>query len=83
MRVGVIALQHETNTFIEEPTGLDAFRGGLLATGEGFRAAVEDSNHELAGFFAALDQAGVGGGTAVWCAGAALRPGLRPPPTRN
>ena len=58
MRVGVIALQHETNTFIEEPTGLAAFQAGLLTTGSEFRAAVEDSNHELAGFFAALDQAG-------------------------
>ena len=58
MRVGIVALQHETNTFIEEPTELDAFRAGLLVTGAAFREAVEDSNHELAGFFAALDQAG-------------------------
>ena len=59
MRVGIVALQHETNTFIEEPTELDAFHAGLLVTGAAFREAVEDSNHELAGFFAALDQAGV------------------------
>ena len=59
MRVGIVALQHETNTFIAEPTGIDAFRGGLLATGAAFREAVEDSNHELAGFFAGLDEAGV------------------------
>ena len=59
MRVGIVALQHETNTFIAEPTGIDAFRGGLLATGAAFRGAVEDSNHELAGFFAGLDEAGV------------------------
>ena len=58
MRVGIVALQHETNTFIEEPTDLAAFRAGLLVTGPAFREAVEDSNHELAGFFAALDQAG-------------------------
>lgn len=32
MRVGVVALQHETNTFIQAPTELAAFRGGLLAT---------------------------------------------------
>ena len=59
MRVGVVALQHETNTFIQEPTDLEAFRGGLLATGDAFRDAVEGSNHELAGFFAGLDEAGV------------------------
>ena len=55
MRVGIIALQHETNTFIQTPTDLDAFRGGMLATGDEFRDAVEGSNHELAGFFAGLD----------------------------
>ena len=58
MRVGIVSLQHETNTFIREPTGLDAFRGGLLAEGDAFRASVEGSNHELAGFFAGLDEAG-------------------------
>jgi microcystin degradation protein MlrC len=59
MRIGVVALQHETNTFTEAPTDLEAFRGGLLATGDAFRDAVEGSNHELAGFFAGLDEAGV------------------------
>ena len=59
MRVGIVALQHETNTFIREPTNLAAFRAGLLATGDAFRDAVEGSNHELAGFFAGLDEAGV------------------------
>ena len=58
MRFGIVSLQHETNTFIREPTGLDAFRRGLLAEGDAFRAAVEHSNHELAGFFAGLDEAG-------------------------
>ena len=59
MRVGIVALQHETNTFIEEPTDLAAFRAGLLVTGAAVREAVADSNHELAGFFAGLDKAGV------------------------
>ena len=59
MRIGIVALQHETNTFIRTPTDLAAFRGGLLATGDEFRDAVEGSNHELAGFFAGLDEAGV------------------------
>ena len=71
MRVGIIALQHETNTFIQTPTDLDAFRGGMLATGDEFRAAVEGSNHELAGFFAGLDIAGV---TAVPLFGARALP---------
>ena len=71
MRVGVVALQHETNTFIEASTDLEAFRGGLLATGDAFRDAVEGSNHELAGFFAGLDEAGV---TAVALFGARALP---------
>ena len=71
MRVGIIALQHETNTFIQTPTDLDAFRGGMLATGDEFRDAVEGSNHELAGFFAGLDIAGV---TAVPLFGARALP---------
>ena len=71
MRVGIVALQHETNTFIEEPTGLAAFHAGLLVMGAAFREAVADSNHELAGFFAGLDQAGV---TAVPLFGARALP---------
>jgi len=71
MRIGIVALQHETNTFIKEPTDLAAFRAGLLVTGAAFREAVADSNHELAGFFAGLDEAGV---TAVPLFGARALP---------
>ena len=71
MRVGIVSLQHETNTFIRELTCLDAFRGGLLAEGDAFRAAVEHFNHELAGFFAGLDDAGA---TAVPLFGARALP---------
>ena len=59
MRVGILGLQHETNTFIHAPTGIDAFRGNLLATGDSFRDAVAGSKHELGGFFAGLAEAGV------------------------
>ena len=71
MRVGVVALQHETNTFIQEPTDLAAFRAGMLETGNAFRDAVEGSNHELGGFFAGLGEAGV---TAVPLFGARALP---------
>ena len=33
MRIGLIALQHESNTFLPTPTTLDDFRRGVLATG--------------------------------------------------
>ena len=58
MRVGIVALQHETNTFIQTPTGIDAFRAGLLATGDSLRDAVAGSRHELGGFLAGLKEAG-------------------------
>ena len=58
MRVGIVALQHETNTFIDAPTGIGAFRGSLLAAGDSLRDAVAGSQHELGGFFAGLEEAG-------------------------
>ena len=58
MRVGIVALQHETNTFIEAPTGIDAFRGNLLAAGDSLRDAVAGTRHELGGFLAGLEDAG-------------------------
>ena len=57
MRVGIVALQHETNTFIRAPTGIDAFRGNLLAAGESLRDAVAGTRHELGGFLAGLEEA--------------------------
>ena len=57
MRVGIVALQHETNTFIEAPTSIDAFRGNLLAAGDSLRAAVAGTRHELGGFLAGLEEA--------------------------
>lgn len=57
MRVGIVALQHETNTFIQAPTGIDAFRGNLLAAGDSLRDAVAGTRHELGGFLAGLEEA--------------------------
>ena len=37
MRVGILALLHESNTFIAEPTTLRHFEENLLATGEQVR----------------------------------------------
>ena len=33
MRVGIIALQHESNTFLPRPTTLEDFQQGALLTG--------------------------------------------------
>jgi len=59
MRVGIIALQHESNTFIQTPTMLADFRHDVLAEGEAVRARFADASHEVGGFFAGLAEAGI------------------------
>ncbi|MCX5661083.1 MAG: M81 family metallopeptidase [Planctomycetota bacterium] len=54
MRVGIIGLQHESNTFIPQPTTLEDFRRGMLITGETVREKLETSHHEMGGFFEGL-----------------------------
>jgi microcystin degradation protein MlrC len=59
MRVGIVGLLHESNTFIPEPTGRDRFRQDMWLSGEEIRDRMGESNHELGGFFQGLDAAGV------------------------
>lgn len=56
MRVGIIGLLHESNTFISEPTTFDAFERDWLFTGEQVRKQIADTHHEIAGFFKGLDE---------------------------
>jgi microcystin degradation protein MlrC len=58
-RIGIIALLHESNTFSAQPTTLASFESSLLLSGQPMRAALADSHHEVGGFFAELDAAGV------------------------
>lgn len=55
MRVGILALLHESNTFISEATTLDHFQQNMLLTGEAIRERMADSHHEIGGFFAGLE----------------------------
>lgn len=57
MRVGILAIQHESNTFLSQPTTMDSFRHDALLTGEAIRATYGASFHEVGGFFAALEEA--------------------------
>jgi len=59
LRVGVVALQHESNTFIERKTTFADFEGHLLLEGEAVRERLADSHHEVGGFFGGLAAAGV------------------------
>ena len=53
-RVGIIALLHESNTFLNEPTTLDHFRSNLLTTGQGVIDAFRGSQHEVGGFIESM-----------------------------
>lgn len=56
-RIGILALLHESNTFLNEPTELSHFRLNLLATGDAVCAAFRDTPHEVGGFLRAIDAA--------------------------
>ena len=58
MRVGVAAVQQETNTFSPVPTPADAFASGLLVEGPQMVARLADTNTEVAGFLAGLRATG-------------------------
>lgn len=53
-RVGIIALLHESNTFISQSTTLEHFRENILLRGEMVRERLADTRHEVGGFFEGL-----------------------------
>ena len=55
MRVGIVALQHESNTFFGTPTTLADFEKGALLKGQEIREHYGQSHHEVGGFFAGLE----------------------------
>ena len=57
MRVGIIGLLHESNTFSPIRTELKQFEELNLLEGDSVRDAFENSQHEIGGFFAGLDAA--------------------------
>jgi microcystin degradation protein MlrC len=58
MRIGIIALLQESNTFIGQPTTFAHFEQELLVTGEAVRERLAGTHHEVGGMFHALDDAG-------------------------
>jgi len=57
MRVGIIGLNHESNTFIQTPTTFDDFSRNLLLLGEEIRREYRDAHHEVGGFLEGLSVA--------------------------
>ena len=55
MRIGIVALLHESNTFLAERTTLRHFREDVLLEGAAVAERFRGSHHELGGFFAGLD----------------------------
>lgn len=53
-RVGVIGLLHESNTFLSQPTTLEAFESQTLLAGEPIRERFAQAHHEIGGFFRGL-----------------------------
>ncbi len=59
MRVGILSLIHESNTFICTPTTLAMFRSGRILVGGKVREAFKDGLSEVSGFLAGLDESGI------------------------
>src|SRR5436190_1837824 len=57
--VGIIAIQHESNTFIAAPTRLEDFRRDVLLVGDEIRERYAAGNHEVSGMFQGLAAAGI------------------------
>lgn len=58
-RVGIVGLLQESNTFIAGTTTLAHFEADLLLRGETIREAMANAPHEVGGFFAGLEEAGI------------------------
>src|SRR5688572_6549797 len=58
MRIGIIALLQESNTFAAEVTSLSHFQNELLVTGAAVRERMAAAHHEVGGFFEVLDRSG-------------------------
>jgi microcystin degradation protein MlrC len=59
MRIGIIALLQESNTFIAQPTTLQHFEQDMLVEGEAVRERLAGTQHEVGGMFHALEDLSV------------------------
>ena len=58
MRIGIISLIHESNTFINTRTTLDHFRQESLVTGDDVVQRWGRTSHEIGGFLEGVQSAG-------------------------
>lgn len=57
MRIGILGLLHESNTFISQPTKFENFQEDLFAEGTEVIRRLGNSHHEIGGFIQGLQQA--------------------------
>lgn len=58
MRIGILGLLHESNTFVTRPTTIEDFRDTVLLTGDAIRTEFDGAHHEIGGFLAGVDATG-------------------------
>lgn len=58
MRIGILGLLHESNTFVTRPTTIENFRDTVLLKGDAIRPEFDGAHHEIGGFLAGVDDAG-------------------------
>jgi len=56
MRIGIVALLHESNTFVSDVTDISKFQQDMLLRGEEVRDRLTGAPHEVGGFFAGLNE---------------------------
>jgi microcystin degradation protein MlrC len=59
MRVGILGLIHESNTFFEGKTSYEDFKNHQMLWGQDIRRAYEKAFHEVGGFFEGLEKEGL------------------------
>lgn len=59
MRVGLLGIQHESNTFHPEPTELRDFQAQIFTQGEDVRRKFAGAHHEVTGFLQGLEKNGI------------------------
>lgn len=58
MRIGIAGFMHESNTFSDKPTDLDAFRQQSLVEGDDLIKEWQPAHHEIGGFLQAAGELG-------------------------
>ena len=59
MRVGILCLMQESNTFLNKKTELHDFESDLLLEGDEIKKNMIDAHHEVGGFLEGLENAGI------------------------